>query len=136
MTFPPSFQVFIWVMMGALGVSCSVIFSFISWNWLQSGQTKTGSEPRSNFTFLGYAFLFASGLMCCGIAGPPGYALSDDPNLVNKVWILRASGLSLVLSLIAWICILIGQRISMKRNNQNAQRIEQLEKSIQELQNV
>ena len=116
MGFPSSFPVSIWVMMGTLGTICSILFTVLIYRWVRSGQKFPRSVPYSNYSILGYMFLFASGLICCGIAGPPGYALSSDPNLVSKEWILRASGLSNFLAVLGWTFAVIGQRNTLRKN--------------------
>lgn len=115
MEFPDSYSNFIWVVFGTLGTSGAILFSFYLWNWMKSGQTRFGSEPNSNWTMIGMCFVFSSGLMCCGIVGPPGYALSDNPELVSKPWIMRASMMSMVIGILGWSCVLIGQRRTIKK---------------------
>lgn len=100
--------------MGGLGTTSSILVSVVLWRWISSGIKYNKSEPFSSFTTFGYIFLFASGLVCCGIAGPPGYALSSDPSLVSKEWIFRASMLSNVFAAIGWASILIGQAKTIK----------------------
>jgi len=116
MGFPSSFPVPIWVVMGTLGTISSILFTVLIYRWVRSGQKFPRSVPYSNYSILGYMFLFASGLICCGIAGPPGYALSSDPNLVSKEWILRASGLSNSLAVLGWAFAVIGQRNTLRKN--------------------
>jgi hypothetical protein len=53
--------------------------------------------------------------MCCGIVGPPGYALSSDPTLVSRDWIFKSSMMSMVVGLLGWSCVLIGQIATLKK---------------------
>ena len=114
MEFPDSYPILTWVIMGGFGVASSIVFSLVLWKWLRSGQLQNKSVPVSNYSILGLCFLFASGLFCCGIAGPPGYALSKDPNLVSHLWIYRASFMSNLFALIGWILYVIGQNKTIK----------------------
>ncbi len=130
MTFPASFPLSQWILFGTLGTICSILFTVILWRWYKTGQSQAGSEPYSNFTFLGLAFLYASGLICCGICGPPGYALSSNPALVNKEWIFRACFLSLTFSILAWTLMLIGQKKTMTRHLKTVEKIKDLEAKL------
>jgi len=114
MEFPDWYPVFTWVLMGGLGTVASLFFTAYLWIWFTSGQKKTGSSPYSNFTVLGVCFLYASGLMACGIAGPPGYALATDLSLLDQTWIFRSASMSLTVAMIGWICMLIGQIATLK----------------------
>lgn len=115
MTFPASYQVFMWVGFGAMGIVSSVAYSVFLWNWVKSCRTPERANPYSNATVLGYIFLFIGGLMACGIVGPPGYALSTNPSLVNRDWILRACIMSLSLSMAGWLFTLVGQVRTLRR---------------------
>ena len=117
MEFPDSYPINIWVIMGTLGCASSIIFSIYMWKWMKSGQANTKSTPFSNFTFIGMCFLFASGLFACGIAGPPGYALSSNAALVSKEWIFRASYMSNMFATIGWALVLTGQIKTIKSIN-------------------
>lgn len=109
MEFPSSYPIVTWVVMGGLGCLSSLVFSLFAWRWITSGQQYSFSEPRSNWSFLGFCFMFASGLLCCGIAGPPGYALSSNPELISQDWIWRAALMANIFALLAWVLLLIGQ---------------------------
>lgn len=100
--------------MGSLGTAASLFFTAYLWIWFVSGQKKAGSSPYSNYTVLGACFLYASGLMACGIAGPPGYGLASDPSLVNHTWMFRASFMSLGMALLGWSLMLFGQIATLK----------------------
>lgn len=114
MEFPASYPALTWVLMGGLGTISSILVSIVLWRWISSGMKFKNSEPTSSYTTFGLIFLYASGLVCCGIAGPPGYALSSDPSLVSREWIFRASMLSNVFAVVGWASILIGQARTIK----------------------
>jgi len=131
MEFPNTYPIFAWVLMGGLGTACSILYSIVIWKWIISGQKKYGSEPHANASMLGLTFLFAGGLFACGIAGPPGYALSDDPSLINKDWMYRASFMSLLCSFIGWGLVLKGQlKTIKKKKNQLIQKTKDTSQSI------
>ncbi|RIY09580.1 hypothetical protein D0T11_12225 [Hymenobacter rubripertinctus] len=103
-----------------MGVVSSLAYSVFLWNWVKSCRRPEFAHPYSNATVLGYIFLFIGGLMACGIVGPPGYALSDNPALVNRDWIMRASIMSLSLSMGGWLFTLIGQVRALRRQGHAA----------------
>jgi hypothetical protein len=106
-----SYPDWVWLYFGSFGTVGALLFTFIVWYWMKAPvQAGTRQDSAAAWNMVGMMFLFAGAWFACGIAGPPGNALSQDISLRDLDIAYFSAMLSVLLSIPGWACLLIGMR--------------------------
>lgn len=116
MTFPFEVSVYFGVT-GSLGATLFILFT---WEFVKAG-TRGGLQADATrgvqtLRYAGFACMFAAQWSACGIGGPPGNLLSDDPAIHNPLAGLMGAMAGIAFSVMGWTLFCISERPPPRRH--------------------
>jgi len=106
-----AFPLWIWLTFGVFGMIIFLIFVNLIRHIINISKQNQKLWLSLRWFLIGFVLIFSSKWIMCGL-GYPGFTASNNPYFFNLITAretaLITSAMSMALSLISWICFLIG----------------------------
>jgi hypothetical protein len=108
-----AFPLWTWLTFGSFGMIIFIIFVSLILHIIKTSNRNQKLRPSLQWFLIGFVLIFSSKWIMCGL-GYPGFTASGNPYFFNlttaRETAVITGAMSMTLSLISWICFLIGAR--------------------------